>query len=607
MESKHRLAAEWTFREPCRDGRDLTLNHVLPTTLSMAVTTPFVPVSSTVVWRRRFIWCLLLLVLIIAATWGLDRYRVWRYQHLLEYAAASAATSNWDGVEFSLRQAMQINPGDIEPYEKLAGYAETLEPSLAIQWRRSVAEHEPGYLRHRIAWAQTALKQGNLPEAAEALKGIDKSSSETASVQALIATISAAAGDLAGATKAAAEAVSLDPGNATNRFMLAKLKLAGTNAVEVAVARSQIEKVSTEPSFALEANRVLGMDALQRKDLRIARQRLEAALQDPGADLNDRLRFLDLLRLEDSPQLSAQLATVQATAGTNVAKVLAVAKWMSSRGFGSDSVQWLKGQPTNLVTHPVLRAARLEAYLAARQGAECANWLKSESWEADDYLRLTLLARVQSSMGLTNECDATWQQAVEKGRTTPRGRRALWQTAAEAGWGDKGMEILQLSAESPTDRKWALGVLFDHYSRIPDTHKMLDVSRRLLAVDPEDAMVRNNVAALSLLLKEDVDTGFKLARQAWTERPQDPAILATYGYALLLKGKAAEALDVFERIPPQYAAHPSIAVYYGAVLAANGQTKKAQPYLKVASTGHILPEEEKLLGETLRQASLFNE
>jgi tetratricopeptide (TPR) repeat protein len=607
LESKHRLGAARTFRHPRLLGRDLTLNHVLPTTLSMAETTSFVPESPAEVWRRRFIWCFLLLLLVIASMWGLDHYRVWRYQHLLHYAAASAAKSDWEGVEFSLRQAMQIRPGDIEPYEKLADYAEKLEPSQAIQWRRSVAQHEPGYLRHRIAWAQTALKQGNVAQAAEALKGIDKSSSETAPVQSLIATISAAAGDLAGATKAAIEAVTLDPGNATNRFILARLQLAGTNAAIVDLARSQIEKVSAEPGFALEANRVLGMDALKRKDLKMARQRLEAALRDSGADLNDRLRILDLLTLEDSPQLSAQLATVQGTAGTNVAKVLAVAKWMNARGHASDGVQWLKGQPTNLLTHPLIRAARLEAYLAARQGADCANWLGSENWEGEDYLRLALLARVHFGMGQTNECDATWQKAVDKGRTTPRGRRALWQTAAEAGWREKVMKMLELSAEAPTDREWALGVLFDHYSRIPDTHKMLDISRRLLAVEPDDAMVRNNVAALSLLLKEDVDTGYKLARQAWTERPQDPAILATYGYALLLKGKAAEALDVFERIPPQYAAHPSIAVYYGAVLAANGQTKKAQPFLKVASTGHILPEEEKLLAETLRQTSLFNE
>jgi hypothetical protein len=64
---------------------------------------------------------------------------------------------------------------------------------------------------------------------------------------------------------------------------------------------------------------------------------------------------------------------------------------------------------------------------------------------------------------------------------------------------------------------------------------------------------------------------------------------------------------MFERIPPQFAAHPSIAVYYAAVLAANGQMKKAQPFIKVADGGNILPEERELLADTVRQSMLFTE
>lgn len=573
----------------------------------MAETTPFVPESPAAKWRRRFVWCLILLLLAIVASWGLDHYRVWRYRNLVAYAEKAAAKNDWEGVQFSLRQAMQAHPGIIEPYELLAEYAETLDPVQAVYLRRAVAQREPGYLRHRIAWAETALKQGNTAMAAEALANLDAPSRENATVQALTATIAAASGDLAAATKAAGEAVRLDPGNSTNRFLLAKLQLVGTNQAAAGPARAYLEAAVSKPGFALEANRVLGLDALRLKDLKGARLRLEAALKNPEADLSDRLRFLDLLRLEESPQLPAQLAAAQAMTGTNVSKVLAVAQWMSTRGFAADSVQWLKTQPTNLVVHPLLRATRLEAYLAARQGDECVAWLNSGGWGTEDHLRLALLARVYFGLGRTNECDAAWQQAVEAGRTTPQGRRALWQTAAEAHWQDKAMQVLKLSAGAATDRQWALTVLFDHYSRLPDTTNMLAVSRQLLAVDPDNSMVRNNVAALSLLLKEDVENGFKLAKQAWTERPQDPAILATYGYGLYVKGKMAEALEVFERIPPQYAAHPSIAVYYGAVLAANGQTKKAQPYLKSAAAGHILPEERELLAETIRQASLFNE
>jgi Flp pilus assembly protein TadD len=280
---------------------------------------------------------------------------------------------------------------------------------------------------------------------------------------------------------------------------------------------------------------------------------------------------------------------------------------MNSRGFGDQAVAWLQALPVELSSSVVLRAARFEAHIAARQGRECADWLGSEDWGPDDHLRLALLTRVQLALGRQDLGEAAWAEAVEKGGRTPRGRRALWQTATESGWRDKALAMLRLSASAPTDRQWALTLLFDHYSRIPDSTNMLAVSREMLAVNPEDTMIRNNVAALSLLLKDDMEKGHRLARLAWAERSKDPAILATYGYSLFLQGKSEDALEMFERIPPQFAAHPSIAVYYAAVLAANGQMKKAQPFIKVADGGNILPEERELLADTVRQSMLFTE
>lgn len=573
----------------------------------MAEPIPFVPESPTVKWRRRLLWCLALMVLVITGYWGADRYRVWRYQHLLEFAQEAAGRSDWEGVEFSLRQAMQVHPGIIEPYERMAEYAEKLEPAQVTYWRRAVAQREPQYLRHRIRWAESAIARADYAQAAEALKGLDATSLETLPVKLVQAKLAAAVGDVAAATKAAGEAVKLDPGNATNRFLLARFQMLSTNDAVAETARAQIESYVGKPGFTPEARRILGMLALQKGDATTARLHLEAVLREPEAGIADQLRFLDLLRLEKAPDLEARLAATRAAAGTNIAAVLGVSQWMTSRGYGNQTVDWIKGLPPELASNPLLRAARLEGYLGVRQGQECAAWLGTENWGPDDHLRLALLARVHHGMGQTNLADTAWNAAVEKGRHTPRGRRALWQAATESGWRDKALAMLELSAGAPTDRRWALTLLFDHYSRIPDTTNMLAVSRRMLAVNPEDTMIRNNVAALSLLLKQDMEKGHRLAQLAWAERTKDPAVLATYGYSLLLQGKAEQALDMFERIPPQYAAHPSIAVYYAAVLAANGEMKKAQPYIKVASAGNILPEERELLADTIRQSALFTE
>jgi hypothetical protein len=68
-----------------------------------------------------------------------------------------------------------------------------------------------------------------------------------------------------------------------------------------------------------------------------------------------------------------------------------------------------------------------------------------------------------------------------------------------------------------------------------------------------------------------------------------------------VQGRTTEALKLIETLKPSELAAPSVASYYGAILAAAGQSDKARQFLAKAETARILPEELNLVAEARKQ------
>jgi hypothetical protein len=63
-----------------------------------------------------------------------------------------------------------------------------------------------------------------------------------------------------------------------------------------------------------------------------------------------------------------------------------------------------------------------------------------------------------------------------------------------------------------------------------------------------------------------------------------------------MQGWDKQGLVVLQRLQPAELAQPSVALYYGVLLAATGKANQAMPWLQIAQTkGHLLPEERELL------------
>ena len=119
----------------------------------------------------------------------------------------------------------------------------------------------------------------------------------------------------------------------------------------------------------------------------------------------------------------------------------------------------------------------------------------------------------------------------------------------------------------------------------------------MVSHDPNDIFAQNNLATTSLLLKQGLAKAHELAKSIYQLRPDEPTIVSTYAYSLHVQGRTKDGLDAFEALKPHELEQPSIALYYGALLSANGDTKKAEKFLEFAkaNAASFLPEERALM------------
>jgi Flp pilus assembly protein TadD len=93
----------------------------------------------------------------------------------------------------------------------------------------------------------------------------------------------------------------------------------------------------------------------------------------------------------------------------------------------------------------------------------------------------------------------------------------------------------------------------------------------------------------------------ELAKEVFAQNPDQPIIASTYAFSLHLQGRSKEGLAVMQKLKPDVLESPSVALYYGLLLSATGETNKAGKYLDIAQRSDLLPEEKALAAEAVKQ------
>ncbi len=553
------------------------------------------------VYVRLALGIILGLVLLVAASWGGRRFYVrWQEHKLMRQAHVAFDKADLRWAAMAAQRAYALDPNSVDACRTLADIAQRQGGNQAIEWRRRAVAIDPSSVPDRLALANTALHFQQPAIAAEALAPIPAAQQNDAGYQAAMARIALTKNDTAAARTHLTAAAQFAPNDPQPALELAEYQLHSDDRAERALGHAAATKLKSNPKVALDALHVLLTSTLGRREddesVALAKE-LEAFPEAPPAD---RLLALGVLKQFNDPAFITALTRLEAESKDSADSAARLINWMNSRGLSLLALHWSRELPPEMLGNLTLRFALADAYVQARDWPALTAMLKRGSWQGVEAFRLALQAKVARETGDYDTCEKDWAEAVAKAENHNERLDILQRLAFQWHWPEKGVAVLWLLAENPGTKQSALQALYSHYAAARDTSGLYRALTRLVDVLPDDPLVKNNYAQISLLLHADLVRAQMLAHDVHEAHPANPAFASTYAFSLFQHDDLKGALKVMDALTPAQLQDPSVATYYGIILAAAGEKPEAAKFLDAAGRAKLLPEEEALVAQARR-------
>lgn len=543
--------------------------------------------------------CIVLLLLGFA---GYRGYQVWKQNHWLDLAKQFAAKGDLNSMSLSLQQALRLNPKNLEAARMMAALADDIHSPAALIWRQRLLDLEPNSLETRLALAQTAMTFNDFNVASNALAGVNEAGKKTAIYQNAAGVLATSMGHLAEAQKHFAEAARLEPTDLVLQMNLQVIRLHSSNTLDQAAARVEIKRIadsSTNAFVRIKAQRELVLDALNRDDSPTALTFSKALTQATNAAFSDRLLRLEVLHRTKSQEFPAALLSCQQAAKTAPGYISQMAGWMQMNISPTATLTWLQSLPQQTQTNQPVTLLISECQMQLSKWSDLQSSLKNQDWQELEFLRSAILARCFKEQNQAASASAEWGVALRIASSQKASLIALFRLVAEWRWRSEAEEVLWMIVNRYPEEKWAPPALAQALIASGRTLPLMKLFDTLYKRAPQDLENMNNLAFVAMLLDAQEVKSFEMAKEVYSKMPQKPAYVSTYAYALYLQKQYSEALNIIEKLAPKDLENPANAGYYGLILKANGNTQKAQTYLRLALKGSLLPEETKLFQQAL--------
>jgi predicted Zn-dependent protease len=551
--------------------------------------------------RKPLMIVALLLVVAIVGTilwfYGRPRYRQYKETRAIQAAEEAFAKGDFRAASVAARKALLLNRGNLKACLIMADMCEAGRLPQAIEWRQRIVELSPTS-ENQIALARVALRfEGPpYPTATQALQKIGDGATNNAIFQVTSAELALRKNQAAEALRHFETAVRLEPGNETHQLNLAVLRLSSPDSEVANGARAALESLKTSTNIGEAALRCLVTDSFQQNDLTTAEQLSNELLAHRNCGFQDRLQHLSVLeKKEVAEQLEEFLAQTQKVASTNAAHIYGLSYWMITHRRPEAAQEWLNGLAESVRAQQPVRMAMIDCFIALKDWSGLEEFLQGQEWKQNEYLRLAFLSTAAHERKESAAAQTRWRSAVRQAGDRLAALESLRKLAQQLGRLEEEEDLLWHIYQRMPAEKWVLRELDRRYSASGNTRGLHRVYTTLERTAPTNAMVQNNLAATSLLLTTNLPKAHELAREVYQRFPDNATIASTFAFSLHQQGRAAEALEVLEKLPADLLEKAPVALYYGIVLLSNSQTNKATQYLDVAAQSELLPEEKKLL------------
>jgi hypothetical protein len=547
--------------------------------------------------RRGMRWILLVTSVLAVIVAGTITYRWFKGQRAESFAAAGdalVAADKWNDAAVQYRVALQLDPSNYHGLSGAARLASKAERPEALELWQKVLGLPQCTIRDREDYAELLIKTNRLNLAEKVIDPLLKDNPDTKALQ-LAARYSRKIGDNVKASEYLRVASKRAPDDDAPRFQLAEVLAQSTDAADQAEARKILWELAARPNAykkaAVEA--LAAAPELTTDERKRLLQELTALTPKTAKD--------DLLAADMRVQLQPDEAArvyreeVERWGSGQSQELLDLARWLNAH------------QQPELVlsTFPIERVlednqlllARLDALATLQRWNDIDGVLNRTDVTLDPSVIESFRARTALERNANLDAEVHWNHAISLAGSDPYKLRFVANFAEQSRATAAALKAYEQLARFPEHADFAYHGTQRVSQRSGDTAAQRAAMSKISARAPEDPNAADQLAYLNLLLGEDVDQNFAVAKKLAEQYPNRLSYRVTTALGYLRQHDPASALAQFKgpvsidwkRTLPAWRA------VYAAALLASDRNDEARDIIATIPRDRLNPQERELI------------
>ena len=542
-------------------------------------------------------WILLIASVLAVIVAGTSAYRWFKGQRAERFAAAGnalVAADKWNDAAVQYRVALQLDPSNYHGLSGAARLASKAERPEALELWQKVLALPQCTIRDREDYAELLIKTNRLNLAEKAIDPLLKDNPDTKALQ-LAARYARKIGDNVKAGEYLRIASKRAPDDDAPRFQLAEVLAQSADAVDQAEARKILWELAARPNvYKKAAVEALGAAPELTTDER--KRLLQELMALTPKTAKDDLLAADM-RVQLQPDEAARIYREEVERWRNgqSQELLDLARWLNAH------------QQPELVlsTFPVERTlednqlllARLDALATLQRWNDIDGVLNRTDVTLDPSVIESFRARTALERNANLDAEVHWNHAISVAASDPYKLRFVANFAEQSRATAAALKAYEQLARFPEHADFAYRGTQRVSQRSGDTAAQRAAMSKISARAPEDPNAADQLAYLNLLLGEDVDQNFAVAKKLAEQYPNRLSYRVTTALGYLRQHDPASALAQFKgpvsidwkRTLPAWRA------VYAAALLASDRNDEARDIIATISRNRLNPQERELI------------
>jgi len=544
--------------------------------------------------RRWILPIASVLAVIVAGTLAYHWFKGQRAERFAAAGDALVAADKWNDAAVQYRVALQLDPSNYHGLSGAARLASKAERPEALELWQKVLALPQCTIRDREDYAELLIKTNRLNLAEKAIDPLLKDNPDTKALQ-LAARYARKIGDNVKAGEYLRIASKRAPDDDAPRFQLAEVLAQSTDAADQAEARKILWELAARPNV-------------------YKRAAVEALGAAPELTTDERKRLLqELMALTPKTAKDDLLAAdmrvqLQPDEADRIYRE-AVERWRNGQSQGLlELARWLNAhQQPELVlsTFPVERTlednqlllARLDALATLQRWNDIDGVLNRTDVTLDPSVIESFRARTALERNANLDAEVHWNHAISLAGSDPYKLRFVANFAEQTRATAAALKAYDQLARFPEHADFAYRGTQRVSQRSGDTAAQRAAMSKISARAPEDPNAADQLAYLNLLLREDVDQNFAVAKKLAEQYPNRLSYRVTTALGYLRQHDPASALAQFKgpvsidwkRTLPAWRA------VYAAALLASDRDDEARNIIASIPRDRLNPQERELI------------